>query len=80
MTDQQVSEYRLKKVTPTLAAAFNASRVNIDDDEDLMTFKDKFDALGVFAFSNLLGICDRETFAVEWMAFSNHVLFWTEGY
>ncbi len=74
-----LTDYRLSKVGKTLAMAMNAAQVNIDSDEDLIAFKEEFDR-GIFDMSQRLGINDRETFAVEFMTFSNACLFWLPGY
>ena len=74
-----VTDYRLSKVGPTLAMAMNAAQVNIDSDDDLIAFREEFDR-GIFDMAQRLGINDRETFAVEFMTFSNACLFWLPAY
>jgi hypothetical protein len=74
-----VTDRRLSKVGPVLAMAMNAAHVNIDSEEDLIAFKEEFDR-GIFDMAQRLDIKDRETFAIEFMTFSNACLFWLPGY
>ena len=72
------TDYRLSKVGSTLAMAMNAAQVNIDDDDALIAFKEEFDR-GIFDMAQRLDIKDRETFATEFMYFSNECLYWLPG-